>query len=145
MDKQQISDPIDKSEQTHLEAKSVQRKDPYTGSFPKKNLLVNTTQVPQVQNDQPNQTTKSARSSGRIPAGLKITAGIMAGLLIASAIVLVIWYKYLPVNCVVYQIKNKQQVSQDIGGGGLVFPHQRFDLSYPATGRVMTLMVKAGD
>jgi RND family efflux transporter MFP subunit len=69
----------------------------------------------------------------------------MASLLIASAIVLVIWYTHLPLACVVYQIKSKQQVSQDIGGGGLVFPHQQFDLSYPATGRVLTLMVKAGD
>jgi RND family efflux transporter MFP subunit len=76
---------------------------------------------------------------------LKIIAAIMAGLLIASAVVLVIWYRHLPQTCVVYQLKNKQQVNQDIGGGGLVFPHQQLDLSYPATGRVQTLMVKAGD
>jgi len=147
MDKQQISDPADKLELTHMEEKLLQEKDSYTGtgSFPKNNLLAYTTQVPQVQNDQPGQTAGSARAAGRIPTKLKIAAGIMACLLIASVAVLVVWYRHLPVNCVVYQMKNEQQVSQDIGGGGLVFPHQQFDLSYPTTGRVMTVMVKAGD
>jgi RND family efflux transporter MFP subunit len=145
MDKQQISDTVDKPELTGQEAEPQQKEDSYTGPFPKKHLLAYTTQVPQVQKEQQNWTTKPAGVLERIPTRLKIMAGIMAGLLIASAIVLVIWYSHLPLACAVYQIKNKQQVSQDIGGGGLVFPHQQFDLSYPATGRVLALMVKAGD
>jgi biotin carboxyl carrier protein len=145
MDKQQISDPADKSELTHQKTKSLRGEVPYTDSHSQKNLSAYTTQIPQVQNNQPGQTTKSARAARRMPTKLKIAAGIMVCLLMASMAVLVVWYRSLPVDCVVYQMKNKQQVSQDIGGGGLVFPHQQFDLSYPATGRVMTVMVKAGD
>jgi RND family efflux transporter MFP subunit len=145
MDKQQISDSVDKSESTHLEAKALQREEPYNGPFPNQHRLAQTTQTPQIQQDQHSRTTKSVRALERIPTRLKIIAAIMAGLLIASAVVLVIWYRHLPQTCVVYQLKNKQQVNQDIGGGGLVFPHQQLDLSYPATGRVQTLMVKAGD
>lgn len=145
MDKQQFSDSVNKPEPTQLEAKALQEEDSYTGPFPNKSLLAHTTQAPQVQNDQRSRATELARAFKRMPTRLKIMAGIMAGLLIASAVVLVIWYKHLPLNSVVYQLKNEQQVSQDIGGGGLVFPHQQLDLSYPATGRVLALMVKAGD
>ena len=145
MDKQQISDPADKSELARQKTKSLRGEDSYTGSHPQKNLLTYATQVPQKQNDQSGQATRSTRTARRIPTKLKIAAGIMVCLLMASVAVLIVWYRHLPVDCVVYQMKNQQQVSQDIGGGGLVFPHQQFDLSYPATGRVLTVMVKAGD
>lgn len=148
MDKQQVSDTVDEPVMTHLEAKPPQRKRSYTtttGPFPKKNLLAYKTQVPEIQSDQPDPIAKFAGFLERIPTRLKIMAGLMAGLLIASTIIVVIWYTHLPLASAVYQITNKQQESQDIGGGGLVFPHQQFDLSYPATGRVLALMVKAGD
>ena len=61
MDKQQISDPADKSELTHQKTKALRGEEPYTGSHPQKNLLSYTTQVPQVQNDQPDQTKKPTR------------------------------------------------------------------------------------
>jgi RND family efflux transporter MFP subunit len=140
MDKQQISGTLDEAELAHLEAKPLLVEDPGAGPFPKKKFTTYAT----IQDDRQG---KTIRPGGleRIPAKLKIMAGVMAGLLIASAVLVVIWYTHLPLACAVYQLKDKQQVSQDIGGGGLVFPHQQFDLSYPATGRVMALMVKAGD
>jgi RND family efflux transporter MFP subunit len=145
VDKQQLSDSVDKPESTHLEAQALQKRESGTGPFSKQQLLAHTTQAPQVQHDQRSRVTKSSGGGERIPTRLKVMAAIMAILLMASVAVLVIWYRHLPVACAVYQLQSQQQVNQDIGGGGLVFPHQQFDLSYPATGRVQALMVKAGD
>lgn len=55
------------------------------------------------------------------------------------------WYMNRSVSVVTYRVNGMQTVSQDIGGGGVVFPRQQFDLSYPASERVLNVMVKAGD
>lgn len=36
-------------------------------------------------------------------------------------------------------------VNNAIGGGGIIFPRQRLDISYPITERVISVLVKAGD
>ncbi|GAC1389798.1 MAG: efflux RND transporter periplasmic adaptor subunit [Ktedonobacteraceae bacterium] len=43
-----------------------------------------------------------------------------------------------------YQVSN-QNVTQYVGGGGIVFPNQRVDISYAAVERVIAIFVKAGD
>jgi RND family efflux transporter MFP subunit len=47
-------------------------------------------------------------------------------------------------NVTVYQVP-VQNVSQFIGGGGIVFPRQRLNFSYPAPERVTAVLVQAGD
>lgn len=47
-------------------------------------------------------------------------------------------------NVTVYQA-GVQNVSQSIGGGGIVFPLQKMDISYPNAERVTDVFVKAGD
>jgi RND family efflux transporter MFP subunit len=75
----------------------------------------------------------------------KIQAGGLLILLLISALGLVFWYTNRSVGVVTYRVGGMQMVSQDIGGGGVVFPRQQFDLSYPAAERVLNVMVKAGD
>lgn len=44
----------------------------------------------------------------------------------------------------VYQV-GTQNVSQYVGGGGIVFPHDQLDVSYPLAERVIAVLVKPGD
>lgn len=75
----------------------------------------------------------------------KLKAAGLLVLVLASVLGLVLLYENLPVSAVAYRVGDMQTVSQDIGGGGIVFPRQQFDLSYPAAERVLSVMVKAGD
>lgn len=75
----------------------------------------------------------------------KIQAGGLLVLVLISALGLVFWYANRSVGVVTYRVNGMQTVSQDVGGGGVVFPNQQFDLSYPAAERVLDVMVKAGD
>lgn len=47
-------------------------------------------------------------------------------------------------NVTLYQVNN-QNVTQYIGGGGIVFPNQQIDISYPVVERVVSVFVKPGD
>jgi RND family efflux transporter MFP subunit len=40
---------------------------------------------------------------------------------------------------------SSQNVIQNIGGGGIIFPRQQIDISYPVAERVISVLVKAGD
>ncbi len=46
-------------------------------------------------------------------------------------------------DVVLYRIR-QQQVNMDVGGGGLVFPYQQLDISYPVAERVVNVLVRAG-
>jgi RND family efflux transporter MFP subunit len=56
-----------------------------------------------------------------------------------------VWFttKGVP-DVTLYQV-NAQNVSQYIGGGGIIFPEQQLDISYPVAERVVAVRVKAGD
>ena len=55
------------------------------------------------------------------------------------------WYlKARPQAVTVYQVKS-QNVTQTIGGGGVVFPLRRLVITYPITARVTDVFVKPGD
>ena len=75
----------------------------------------------------------------------KMQAGGLLVLVLVSILGAAFWYMNRSVNVVTYRLGEIQTASQDIGGGGVVFPHQQFDLSYPAAERVLDVMVKAGD
>ncbi len=44
-----------------------------------------------------------------------------------------------------YRVGYAQTVNISIGGGGIIYPQQQFDLSYPATESVVSVPVKPGD
>jgi RND family efflux transporter MFP subunit len=44
-----------------------------------------------------------------------------------------------------YRVGNPQTVNIAIGGGGIIFPQQQFDLAYPATENIVSVPVKPGD
>ena len=58
----------------------------------------------------------------------KLKAAGLLVLVLASVLGLVLLYENLPVSAVAYRVGDMQTVSQDIGGGGIVFPRQQFDL-----------------
>lgn len=75
----------------------------------------------------------------------KLQVGGLLVLMLVSMLGLAFWYMNRPISVVTYRVSGLQTVSQDVGGGGVVFPRQQFDLSYPAAERVLDVMVKAGD
>ena len=48
-------------------------------------------------------------------------------------------------NVGLYQVGAKKLVDEYAGGGGIVFPRQQLDISYPLSERVLAVRVKAGD
>lgn len=72
---------------------------------------------------------------------------IMLGtLFVIAAVVFAVWR--LNANAApdvtLYKV-GMQQISLDVGGGGLVYPYQQLDISYPVAERVINVLVKAGD
>jgi RND family efflux transporter MFP subunit len=48
-------------------------------------------------------------------------------------------------NVTLYQVGARQNIQQFVGGGGIAYPRQQFDLSYAYAERVVSVLVKAGD
>ncbi|MFL5627255.1 MAG: efflux RND transporter periplasmic adaptor subunit [Ktedonobacteraceae bacterium] len=71
---------------------------------------------------------------------------VLGTFIVVAAIVFAFWK--LNANTVpdvtLYNVR-MQQISLDVGGGGLVFPYQQLDISYPVAERVINVLVKAGD
>lgn len=55
-----------------------------------------------------------------------------------------VWQNAKAADVTLYQV-SVQNTTQYIGGGGIVFPRQQLDLSYPVAERVVDVLVKAGD
>ncbi len=60
-------------------------------------------------------------------------------------IVLSLWLTTRSVTDVTLYRVGNQNVSNAIGGGGIVFPYQQLTISYPSTERVVSVLVKPGD
>lgn len=85
------------------------------------------------------------QSPGRGKNGLLVLVTLLAILaLLGAAVFTVVQLSKAAQDVTVYQIK-VQDVTSSIGGGGIVFPRQRLDLSYPVSERVVSLFVRAGD
>ncbi len=74
------------------------------------------------------------------------TAGAVAAILILLGFGLSVFWFMSKTNADVtlYQV-NEQNVTQYVGGGGIVYPQQQFDLSYDLPERVISVFIKAGD
>ncbi|GCE24734.1 hypothetical protein KDA_02180 [Dictyobacter alpinus] len=76
---------------------------------------------------------------------LSITALIAVVALIAI-ILYTLWYSLLAVQQVtVFNVGRQQQVTQNVGGGGLVDAKQSFNVQFPLAERIMDVLVKPGD
>src|SRR5690348_2728277 len=65
-------------------------------------------------------------------------------LLVFVGIVAWVRLKTLPPNVTLYQV-GTQNFTQDIGGGGIVYPLQEDDISYPIAERALAVLVAPGD
>ena len=65
-------------------------------------------------------------------------------ILIGGVLFAMWWFTNSTPDVTLYQV-GSQNVNQDIGGGGIVFPRQQLDISYPTSELVKAVLVKAGD
>ncbi len=78
-----------------------------------------------------------------------IASIVLALLLLLDGLALAVWrFVIVPhsvPNVTLYRVGGLQNVTLDIGGGGLVYPLQQLTISYPEAERVLAVLVKAGD
>ncbi|MDQ2713770.1 MAG: efflux RND transporter periplasmic adaptor subunit [Chloroflexota bacterium] len=85
------------------------------------------------------------QSPGRGKNGRWVLVTLLASLVLLGALVFTIMQLSKATQDVtVYQIK-VQDVTGYVGGGGIIFPRQQLDLSYPVSERVVSLFVQAGE
>jgi RND family efflux transporter MFP subunit len=82
---------------------------------------------------------------GKSKARLRLVSAMISIIVVLSISALYIWLDARDtVDVTLYEVGRQNSV-QYIGGGGIVFPRQQLDLSYPVAERVTAVMVKAGD
>lgn len=89
-----------------------------------------------------------SRSSQRLKNNRYLLIGLLLTLvvLIGGVVFAMWWFTKSSPNVVLYQVGSAgQNVTQDSGGGGIVFPRQQLDISYPTSELVKSVLVKAGD
>jgi RND family efflux transporter MFP subunit len=72
-----------------------------------------------------------------------VSAGVLLALLGAVLFVTLFALKSSP-SVTLYQV-GVQNVTQDVGGGGIVFPYQQIVMSYPEVEQAVKVLVQAGD
>lgn len=83
--------------------------------------------------------------NGRVSRTAAISS-ILALLCILGAVGAVIAYRHLAVvHVTAFQVGPRQDVARYVGGGGIVYASQEFDLAFPFAGRVQEVLVKVGD
>src|SRR5579884_3734304 len=94
------------------------------------------------------------RNEPRIPSSLlrskraRVSASLLGLLILLTGAVFSLW-KFAIKSALVqdvqlYQVQ-VQNVNQSIGGGGIIYPLQQLDVSYPETERVLSVQIKSGD
>jgi RND family efflux transporter MFP subunit len=69
---------------------------------------------------------------------------LLLSILLEGAIFAVWWFTQSTPDVTLYQV-GSQNANQDIGGGGIIFPRQQLDISYPTSELVKAVLVKPGD
>lgn len=90
-----------------------------------------------------NRSGSSGSSSGHGRAVLVLIVGLIA---LSGIVAFTLWNalgQSAP-DVTLYQVSSGT-TDNVIGGGGIVYPHQQLDISYPVTERVLAVLVKAGD
>jgi len=75
---------------------------------------------------------------------LLIGSLLVLSILLEGAVFAVWWFMKSTPDVTLYQV-GSQNATQDIGGGGIVFPRQQLDISYPTSELVKAVLVKPGD
>lgn len=84
----------------------------------------------------------------RQPKRSRYMAGtfILAFILLIGVITYTLWYSLLATQqATVFRVGQQQQVSNNVGGGGIVAAKQNFNVQFPLPEHVLNVMVKAGD
>ncbi len=89
------------------------------------------------------QSPKRVAQKGRRRLVVVSVACVVALLIAGSAAYIV--HKLTAAPQVTLYSASMQNVAQNIGAGGVVFPNQRLDISYPFNSRVTSVLVKPGD
>jgi RND family efflux transporter MFP subunit len=76
--------------------------------------------------------------------GSLLVGSLLVVLILLGGAIFAMRYINSPPDVTLYQV-GSQNVNQDIGGGGIVFPRQQLDISYPTSELVKAVLVKAGD
>ena len=74
-----------------------------------------------------------------------LIVGSAMGIVLLLSTIFVLWLLAKTGNNVTLYAVNQKNVTQYVGGGGIIYPQQQFDLSYSLPERVTSLLVKAGD
>jgi RND family efflux transporter MFP subunit len=75
---------------------------------------------------------------------LLIGSLLVLSILLEGAVFAVWWFMKSTPDVTLYQV-GSQNANQDIGGGGIIFPRQQLDISYPTSELVKAVLVKPGD
>ncbi len=75
----------------------------------------------------------------------RVLASIFAALLLLGIVSGILYSIFSVQNVTAFRVGKQQNVSQFIGGGGIIFPHQQMNLSFPVSERAVDVLVKAGD
>lgn len=76
--------------------------------------------------------------------GIVVVNAIVGIVALIGVVAFFVWQNAKAADVTLYQV-SVQNTTQYIGGGGIVFPRQQLDLSYPVAERVVDVLVKAGD
>jgi RND family efflux transporter MFP subunit len=80
------------------------------------------------------------------PRRVRLLGAILAGVVLLGIIGFTLWSIFFAVQPVTaFAVGQKQGVSENIGGGGIVYPKQQLNISYPISERVLNVLVNAGD
>jgi RND family efflux transporter MFP subunit len=83
--------------------------------------------------------------TGKRKTRLRMTSALVTAIMLVGIAALYIWLNAKDAaDVTLYQV-DRQSSIQYVGGGGIVFPRQQLNLSYPVAERVVAIMVKAGD
>ncbi len=88
----------------------------------------------------------AVRRLRRYPRRVKVLGAMLAGMVLLGVVGFTLWSIFFAVQPVTaFGVGQKQSVSEDIGGGGIVYPRQQLNISYPISERVLSVLVNAGD
>ncbi len=82
-----------------------------------------------------------------LPKRTLATWSIIATLVILGVLTFTVAYRYnaIQVDVTAFKIGQQQSITQYIGGGGVTYPYQELNVSYPIAERAINILVKAGD
>ncbi|HLG74976.1 MAG TPA: efflux RND transporter periplasmic adaptor subunit [Ktedonobacteraceae bacterium] len=101
-----------------------------------------------IRNTRPEHIGAAVSQTFRNPTKHRLQAlGVAASalLLVVLLLTMIIRYNAMQTEITAFRVGQQQTVTQNIGGGGIIYANQRLDLTYPAPEHITAVLVKAGD